>query len=128
MLYPHYATLGRTWGPAPIEDQALAGGIMWAGGDAVFLIALVAAVAVWLRSEEAATERVWMRSWTARRSPGSHRGVASGPRWRTAARDPLEPQVYDAAERTIGPTSGRGVQITVAGLSRRRAVRPRVRD
>ena len=58
VLYPHYATLGRTWGPAPIEDQALAGGIMWAGGDAVFLIALVAAVAVWLRSEEAAAKRV----------------------------------------------------------------------
>lgn len=58
VLYPHYATSGRTWGPAPIEDQALAGGIMWVGGDAVFLVALVAAVAVWLRSEEAAGKRV----------------------------------------------------------------------
>jgi len=58
VLYPHYATLGRPWGPSPIEDQALAGGIMWVGGDAVFLIALVSAVAVWLRSEEAAGKRV----------------------------------------------------------------------
>jgi len=58
VMYPHYATLGRTWGPPPLEDQALAGGIMWVGGDAVFLLALVLAVAVWLRSEEASAKRV----------------------------------------------------------------------
>lgn len=58
VLYPHYATLGRTWGMSPLEDQALAGGIMWAGGDLVFLIALVLAVAVWLRSEEASARRI----------------------------------------------------------------------
>ncbi len=58
ILYPHYATLGRTWGPTPLEDQALAGGIMWAGGDAVFLIALVLAVAAWLRAEEVAGKRI----------------------------------------------------------------------
>ena len=58
VLYPHYATLGRTWGPPPLEDQALAGGLMWAGGDLVFLVALVLTVAVWLRSEEAAAKRV----------------------------------------------------------------------
>ena len=37
-LYAHYATLQRPWGPTPLEDQALAGGLMWAGGDLVFLI------------------------------------------------------------------------------------------
>ena len=52
MLYPHYATSQRTWGPSPLEDQALAGGLMWAGGDGVFIVALVLAVVVWLRSEE----------------------------------------------------------------------------
>lgn len=57
VLYAHYETLGRTWGPTPLEDQALAGGIMWAGGDLVFLIALVLALAVWLRAEEAAGRR-----------------------------------------------------------------------
>ena len=58
VLYPHYETLGRAWGPSPIDDQALAGGLMWAGGDLVFLIALVSAVAVWLRSEAAAGRRI----------------------------------------------------------------------
>lgn len=52
VLYPHYETLNLPWGPAPLEDQALAGGLMWAVGDGVFIVALVLAAAVWLRSEE----------------------------------------------------------------------------
>lgn len=52
VLYPHYQTLARTWGPSPLDDQQLAGGIMWVGGDLVFLIGLLLAVWVWLRSEE----------------------------------------------------------------------------
>src|SRR5439155_27357025 len=32
VLYAHYATLQRTWGPAPLEDQQLAGGLMWVIG------------------------------------------------------------------------------------------------
>ena len=34
VLYPHYATTARTWGPTPLEDQQLAAGIMWLVGDA----------------------------------------------------------------------------------------------
>ena len=56
-LYPHYADLVRDWGPSVLEDQALAGGIMWAGGDAAFVLALVLAVAAWLRHEERANKR-----------------------------------------------------------------------
>ena len=52
-LYEHYETLERTWGMTPLEDQQWAGGIMWAGGDLAFVIALVAAVFIWLRHEEA---------------------------------------------------------------------------
>lgn len=52
VLYPHYATLERDWGMTPLEDQALAGGIMWVGGDAAFVVALVVVVAAWLRHEE----------------------------------------------------------------------------
>jgi putative copper resistance protein D len=37
---------------SPLEDQRWAGGIMWAGGDLVFVIALVLAFAIWLRHEE----------------------------------------------------------------------------
>lgn len=50
-LYPHYATNERTWGPTPLEDQQLAAGIMWLAGDAIFLIAILAILAGWMRSE-----------------------------------------------------------------------------
>ena len=52
VLYPHYETLQRSWGPSPLVDQQWAGGIMWVGGDLAFLAALVLALWVWLRSEE----------------------------------------------------------------------------
>ena len=52
VLYAHYATLVRSWGPTPLEDQQLAGGIMWAGGDLLFLFSLILALWVWLRAEE----------------------------------------------------------------------------
>jgi putative copper resistance protein D len=58
VLYPHYATLQRDWGMSALEDQAWAGGIMWVGGDLVFLVALVGAVGAWLRAEEAEGRRV----------------------------------------------------------------------
>jgi putative membrane protein len=56
-LYAHYATLVRSWGPTPLADQQLAGGIMWVGGDAAFLVAMLLAVWVWLRAEEAEGRR-----------------------------------------------------------------------
>ena len=58
VLYAHYATLARTWGQTPLDDQSWAGGIMWAGGDFVFLVAMVLAVMTWLRSEEAEGRRM----------------------------------------------------------------------
>jgi putative copper resistance protein D len=57
VLYPHYALLVRPWGMSPLEDQNWAGGIMWAGGDGLFLIALVLGVAAWLKDEEAEGRR-----------------------------------------------------------------------
>lgn len=58
VLYEHYATLERSWGPTPLADQQLAGAIMWVGGDAVFLAAMIAAVWIWLRADEAESRRV----------------------------------------------------------------------
>jgi putative copper resistance protein D len=58
VLYRHYETLVRTWGPTPLADQQLAGGIMWVFGDGLFLIGLVLAVAVWLKAEEAEGKRL----------------------------------------------------------------------
>ncbi len=57
ILYPHYATTGRTWPPSPLEDQQLAGAIMWGVGDAGFIVAILLAIAAWMRHEEADTRR-----------------------------------------------------------------------
>lgn len=52
VLFAHYATLTRAWGPTPLEDQQIAGGIMWAAGDMLFLVPLLFLTAAWLRAEE----------------------------------------------------------------------------
>ena len=57
VLYPHYATLVRPWGPSPLADQQLAGTLMWVGGDLFFLVAMILAVWVWMRAEEAVGRR-----------------------------------------------------------------------
>ncbi|MEO5941433.1 MAG: cytochrome c oxidase assembly protein [Candidatus Limnocylindrales bacterium] len=60
VLYQHYATLGRTWGPAVLEDQQIAGGLMWITGDILFLVGLAAILAGWMSHEHrqsAATDR-----------------------------------------------------------------------
>lgn len=59
-LYPHYATLGSPYGIDALADQRLAAGIMWFVGDVLFLGALLAVLAGWMRSEDrgaAAAER-----------------------------------------------------------------------
>jgi cytochrome c oxidase assembly factor CtaG len=57
VLYPHYETLQRPWGPTPLEDQQLAGAIMWLVGDGLFLLAVFAVLAAWMRSEERPASR-----------------------------------------------------------------------
>jgi cytochrome c oxidase assembly factor CtaG len=54
-LYPHYATLARDWGPDPLLDQQIAGGIMWIVGDLLFLVAILGLLVSWSRRE--ATDR-----------------------------------------------------------------------
>ena len=58
VLYPHYATLARTWGPDPFTDQQIAGIAMWGIGDVILLGALVLAVAAWLQADEMHSRRV----------------------------------------------------------------------
>jgi putative membrane protein len=57
VLYPHYALLGRTWGPDPFTDQQIAGIVMWGIGDVILLGALVLAIAAWLRADEMHSRR-----------------------------------------------------------------------
>jgi cytochrome c oxidase assembly factor CtaG len=57
VLYPHYMTTGRAWVPTPLEDQQLAGAVMWGLGDLGFLVAIFIVIAAWMRDEEASTRR-----------------------------------------------------------------------
>ena len=57
VLYSHYATLDRIWGPSPLQDQQLAGALMWLVGDALFLLAIFAVLAAWMRAEERPASR-----------------------------------------------------------------------
>jgi putative membrane protein len=59
-LYAHYATLVRPWGPSALEDQRIAGGLMWLVGDILFIAAMAAVVAGWMlheKRQEAAVDR-----------------------------------------------------------------------
>lgn len=54
---PHFAsTLG--WGVAPLEDQQLAGIVMWAPGSIAYLVAAVWIAARWLREQRERALRV----------------------------------------------------------------------
>jgi putative copper resistance protein D len=55
VLYPHYLSNLRTWGPTALADQNLGGIVMWVFGDVVFLIAMAAVVAGWVRHEDRRT-------------------------------------------------------------------------
>ena len=60
VLYRHYATVVRSWGPSALVDQGIAGGLMWIGGDILFLTSMGLILAGWMRHEkvvEAATDR-----------------------------------------------------------------------
>ena len=57
VLYPHYATLDRQWGPDPFTDQQIAGIVMWGVGDVILLSALVLSIAAWLRADENRSQR-----------------------------------------------------------------------
>jgi putative membrane protein len=55
--YAHYATLARSWGPAPLDDQQLAAMTMWIGGDVLFLTWAGVVAVGWMRAEERAEAR-----------------------------------------------------------------------
>ena len=51
-IYATYASAPRLWGLSPMDDQALAGGIMWIPGWAIYFVALSIVFALWMRREE----------------------------------------------------------------------------
>ena len=52
VLYPHYATVVRDWGPDPLVDQQAAGTLMWVWGDVTFLVAMLLVIVDWVLREE----------------------------------------------------------------------------
>lgn len=47
-----YREVGRTWGPSLLQDQHVAGGLLWASGDIVALVVLGALFVQWARASE----------------------------------------------------------------------------
>ena len=85
-LYAHYATLARSWGPTPLEDQQLAGAIMWLGGDALFLVAIFAVLAAWARAEERGGSRYDLAQADAATAEIRRREIALAERLRSERR------------------------------------------
>lgn len=47
-----YVSFGRTWGHSPLDDQYLAGGILWGSGDVIALMFFGALFVQWVRSSQ----------------------------------------------------------------------------
>ena len=47
-----YLAFGRTWAPSPLDDQYLAGAIMWGSGDIVAAVLLVVLFVQWFQSSQ----------------------------------------------------------------------------
>lgn len=57
VLYPHYATLLRTWGPDALTDQRIGGDVMWGVGDLMLLGTVPLLIAAWMAEEDRRTRR-----------------------------------------------------------------------
>jgi cytochrome c oxidase assembly factor CtaG len=86
-----YLAFNRTWQPSPLDDQYLAGGILWASGDALALLMLIALFAQWYahsqreaRREDRRLDRLEARAQRAATAP-------------VGSRDYEEPARYDQA-------------------------------
>ncbi len=89
-LYHHYATLGRDWGPSVLDDQQMAGALMWVVGDLVFLAAILGIVVGWMRREEREVRAADARE-DAARAAIREREIAAGRAARPGARSELRP-------------------------------------
>ena len=52
-----YLAFNRAWPPSPLDDQYLAGGILWASGDVIALVMLIALFAQWYASSQREARR-----------------------------------------------------------------------
>jgi putative membrane protein len=52
VLYDHYQTVERSWGPSALADQQTAAVVMWIGGEAIVLVALAISAFAWMRHDD----------------------------------------------------------------------------
>lgn len=71
VLYPHYLSVERAWGPTPLADQQLAGALMWGVGDILLVVAIVLVTAAWMRADERRARRLERRPTAARMVPAA---------------------------------------------------------
>ena len=79
ILFPHYLTNVRDWGPSPLADQNLGGVLMWVGGDMMFLVAMGLVVVAWVRQEDRRTARLDARLDAEEREADARLAAAPGP-------------------------------------------------
>lgn len=65
--YPAYAPFTAAWGLAPVEDQQIAGLIMWVPAGLVYFLAIVLLFGAWLGAEERQARR--REGWPAATAP-----------------------------------------------------------
>lgn len=71
VLYPHYLSVERSWGPAPLADQQLAGAMMWGAGDLLLMVAVILTFAAWMRADERRARRLERRPTAERMAPAA---------------------------------------------------------
>jgi cytochrome c oxidase assembly factor CtaG len=59
LWYPLYASSTSAWGLTPLEDQQLAGVIMWVPAGLAYVIATLAIAGSWLREPSPRPARIW---------------------------------------------------------------------
>lgn len=57
MIAEWFGAMGRTWGPTPLEDQYIGGGVAWSIGELPTLILAITVAIQWSRSDERAQKR-----------------------------------------------------------------------
>ena len=73
--YPYYADFVNYWGLTPLEDQQLAGLIMWMPGGAVFTLLTIGYFAAWLRALERRSVQLKQRDSLQPPGPRTERSV-----------------------------------------------------
>jgi cytochrome c oxidase assembly factor CtaG len=75
VLYPHYATLLRTWGPSALVDQQIGGVVMWGVGDLLMLSMVPLIVTAWMRADARRTVRSDARLSASRAAEAARRAA-----------------------------------------------------